>query len=153
MDLAALAARHRAPEVERAGRQSAASPSTVGSDARCTSRGDRDRLVQLMTILLDNAIDHSPSGGPDHGHGPSIGGDQAEVGGRGRRARASRPADRERIFEPFARLPGVRRDRAGGTGLGLAIARRIVEAHGGTIQVDPAWTAGARFVVRLPSTG
>ena len=60
-------------------------------------------------------------------------------------------ADRERIFEPFTRLPGVARDRAGGTGLGLAIARRIVTAHDGTIGVDDAPGGGARFVVTLPA--
>ena len=59
--------------------------------------------------------------------------------------------DRERIFEPFSRLPGVARDRAGGTGLGLAIARRIVTAHEGTIGVDDAPGGGARFVVTLPA--
>ena len=62
-------------------------------------------------------------------------------------------ADRARVFEPFARLPGVARDRAGGTGLGLAIARRIVTAHDGTIGVDDAPGGGARFVVTLPAVG
>jgi len=112
--------------------------------------GDRDRLIQLLLILLDNAFDHAPSGtsvavavAPDGrwvvltvtDEGPGI-----PVG------------DRERIFEPFTRLPGVARDRSGGTGLGLAIARRIAAAHDGTIAVGDAPGGGARFIVSLPAT-
>jgi signal transduction histidine kinase len=59
------------------------------------------------------------------------------------------PADqRERIFEPFVRLP---RSPRGGTGLGLAIVRRTVESHGGTITCDPSPNGGARFTLRLPA--
>ena len=59
-------------------------------------------------------------------------------------------AQRERIFDRFARV-GVARDRpSGGGGLGLAIARRIIEDHGGTIEVADA-SSGARMVVRLPA--
>lgn len=54
-------------------------------------------------------------------------------------------ADRERIFEPFARLDDSRSRSSGGVGLGLAIARRIVEAHGGSIAVGDAEGGGARF--------
>lgn len=59
------------------------------------------------------------------------------------------PADqRERIFEPFVRLP---RSPRGGTGLGLAIVRRTIESHGGTITCDPSPSGGARFTLRLPA--
>ncbi len=59
------------------------------------------------------------------------------------------PADqRERIFEPFVRLP---RSPRGGTGLGLAIVRRTIESHGGTITCDPSPTGGTRFTLRLPA--
>ena len=113
--------------------------------------GDRDRLVQLLLILLDNALDHSPPGGTvtveveradrnvvltvaDHGPGIAV-------------------AERERVFEPFTRLPGVRRDRSGGTGLGLAIARRIATAHRGTIRIADAPGGGAAVVVTIPAAG
>ena len=56
----------------------------------------------------------------------------------------------EAIFERFTRLDDARSRDAGGTGLGLAIAREIVEAHGGTVRVDPDHVPGARFVVELP---
>lgn len=113
--------------------------------------GDRDRLIQLLLILLDNAFDHSPSGSTvTVGVTPSGRTVVLTVADEGP---GIADADRARIFEPFQRLPGVARDRAGGTGLGLAIARRIVTAHEGTIGVDDAPGGGARFVVTLPNTG
>lgn len=63
------------------------------------------------------------------------------------------PAERERIFERFARLEeGRTRDR-GGAGLGLALSKRIVEQHGGRIHVEDRPGGGAAFVVSLPSAG
>jgi len=59
-------------------------------------------------------------------------------------------AERERIFEPFTRLSGITRHGSGGTGLGLAIARRIADAHGGTIVAGAPDGQGARFTVTLP---
>ena len=56
--------------------------------------------------------------------------------------------ERERIFEPFVRLP---RSPRGGTGLGLAIVRRTIESHGGTITCDSCPAGGARFTLRLPA--
>ncbi len=113
--------------------------------------GDRDRLTQLVLILIDNALDHAPSG-------TTV---RVAVGRSARRVELTvmdegpgiPPAERDRVFEPFTRLPGVRRDRAGGTGLGLAIAQRIAAAHDGTIAVDDAPGGGARFVVSLPRRG
>ncbi|MCG8417436.1 MAG: ATP-binding protein [Proteobacteria bacterium] len=62
-------------------------------------------------------------------------------------------ADREQIFEPFARLEGSRNRDAGGTGLGLAIAARISAWHGGTITVEDSALGGARFCLRWPLAG
>lgn len=112
--------------------------------------GDRDRLVQLLLILLDNAFDHSPAGG-------TVTVDVQRVGEVVELTVADQgpgipPAERERVFEPFTRLPGVRRDRAGGTGLGLAIARRIASAHRGTIHAADASGGGAAFVVTIPAS-
>jgi signal transduction histidine kinase len=113
--------------------------------------GDRDRLVQLLLILLDNALDHSPSGGTV----------TVEVQWNGRNVElivadqgpGIAESERERVFEPFTRLPGVRRDRSGGTGLGLAIARRIATAHRGTIRITDAPGGGAAVVVTIPAAG
>lgn len=113
--------------------------------------GDRDRLVQLLLILLDNAFDHSPPGGTVtvDVHRAGTGVEMAIVD----EGPGIPVAERERVFEPFTRLPGVRRDRSGGTGLGLAIARRIATAHQGTIQVADATGGGAAVIVTIPSVG
>jgi two-component system, OmpR family, sensor kinase len=59
------------------------------------------------------------------------------------------PGERQRIFEPFFRLPGAT-ERDGGVGLGLALVRSIVQRHGGTVQCEANPAGGARFVVQLP---
>ena len=129
---------------ERGVRLAVEAPGPAPADA------ERARLVQLILVLVDNAIDHSPAGG--------------EVAMRVRRVDARivvevddqgpgiAEADRQRIFEPFTRLPGTTRHGSGGTGLGLAIARRIAEAHGGTIEAGSPPAGGARFTVTLPAT-
>jgi signal transduction histidine kinase len=63
------------------------------------------------------------------------------------------PDQRERIFEPFYRLPGAS-ERAGGVGLGLALVRSIAARHGGSVVCEgrPDGAAGACFVLRLPTT-
>jgi two-component system sensor histidine kinase CiaH len=113
--------------------------------------GDRDRLVQLLLILFDNAFDHSPEAGTVtvdvHRSGHDVAVTVSDEGP------GIPEPERERVFEPFTRLPGVRRDRAGGTGLGLAIARRIVDAHHGSIRIADAPGGGAAFVVAIPSSG
>jgi signal transduction histidine kinase len=108
--------------------------------------GDPARLRQLVTILVDNAIRHSPRDGvvrvvvrPD-GAAASV---AVEDQGPG-----VPPPDRERVFDRFWRGPGA---PAGGTGLGLAIARWIAEHHQGSIAVEDAAGGGARFLVRLPA--
>jgi two-component system sensor histidine kinase CiaH len=112
---------------------------------------DRARIVQLLLVLLDNAVDHSPAGGEVavrvHAEGGAV---VIHVDDQGP---GIPEADRRRIFEPFTRLPGTTRHGSGGTGLGLAVARRIAEAHGGTIEAGTPPAAGARFTVRLPSAG
>ena len=59
-------------------------------------------------------------------------------------------AQRERIFEPFYRLPGAS-EREGGVGLGLALVKSISERHGGTVRCDARLGGGATFVVELPA--
>jgi len=110
--------------------------------------GDADRLLQILLILLDNATRHSPAGTVV----------TVDLGRRDRFAWVSVAdrgpgvpvADRERIFEPFARATGDHRRRGEGTGLGLAVARTLVERHGGTIVVGDEPGGGARFTVSLP---
>ena len=117
-------------------------------DAQATPlTGDRTRLRQLSTILIDNAIRHSPAGSrvriglrPRDKGGATLTVDDQGPG--------IRPEDRARVFDRFWRAPGA---SAGGTGLGLAIAHWVVERHGGTIEVADAPGGGARIEVHLPA--
>ena len=120
----------------------------VDSEGPVPALADRDRLVQLLLVLVDNAIDHSPSGETVTVRVRAIGGKAViDVDDRGPGIPV---AERERIFEPFTRLTGTTRHGTGGTGLGLAIARRIADAHRGTIRADSPAAGGARFTVTLP---
>lgn len=61
--------------------------------------------------------------------------------------------ERERVFEPFYRLEASRNRESGGTGLGLTIVRRIVERHGGRIELADSRHGGLAVHVRLPTAG
>jgi signal transduction histidine kinase len=58
---------------------------------------------------------------------------------------------RERIFEPFFRLPG-HAEREGGVGLGLALVRQIAARHGGSVRCEPHAGGGSCFVISLPAS-
>lgn len=60
-------------------------------------------------------------------------------------------ADRERLFEAFARGDDSRDARLGGVGLGLAIVRQVAQAHGGRVWVESSTLGGARLVIRIPA--
>jgi signal transduction histidine kinase len=57
---------------------------------------------------------------------------------------------RERIFEPFYRLPG-HAERSGGVGLGLSLVKQIAERHGGRVRCEEREGGGSRFVLSLPA--
>ncbi len=110
--------------------------------------GDPDRLLQVLLVLLDNATRHSPAGADvTLDMGRRDGRAWVSVADRGPGVPA---ADRERIFEPFARAVGARGRRPEGTGLGLAVARTLVERHHGSIEVEDRPGGGAAFTVSLP---
>jgi signal transduction histidine kinase len=121
-----------------------------GPGPAITVDADPDRVVQALVVLLDNATRHTPEGG-DVIVSVVRSGSHAEV-----RVDDSGPgvpaADRELIFEPFARLPRPAGRRGSGSGLGLAIARRIADLHGGSLVAGDAPTGGARFVLSLPAS-
>ncbi len=110
--------------------------------------GDPARFRQLVMILVDNAIRHSPAGGRV---GVAVRVDTVGLSlivdddGPG-----IRPDDLPHLFERFYRAPGA---PGGGTGLGLAIAKWITERHGGRIDVVNRAEGGARFKVQLPPNG
>ncbi|HEX2205101.1 MAG TPA: PAS domain S-box protein [Longimicrobium sp.] len=107
---------------------------------------DPERVVQVLSNLLGNALKHTPRGGRIRlraayaagearfsvlDTGPGVGAD-----------------DLERVFEPFWRGPRATRE---GLGLGLSIARGLVEAHGGRIWAENLPGGGAAFHFTLPA--
>jgi signal transduction histidine kinase len=107
---------------------------------------DRGKIEEALHNLLDNADKHSPAGArveidlafgevaarltvTDHGQGMA-------------------PEERACLFQPY-QVTGASKDKTG-VGLGLSIVRRIVEGHGGNVQLEETPGGGARFVVTLP---
>jgi signal transduction histidine kinase len=60
------------------------------------------------------------------------------------------PEQRERIFEPFYRMPG-HAEHAGGVGLGLSLVRQIAQRHGGDVRCEAREGGGSRFIISLPA--
>ncbi|HVM12171.1 MAG TPA: ATP-binding protein [Actinomycetota bacterium] len=108
---------------------------------------DRARVQQVFGNLLSNAAKFSPADSP-----VELGADAVDreirfwVRDQGP---GVDPADRAKLFEPFARLAAS--DGKPGTGLGLYIARRIVEAHGGRLWVESRAWEGATFAFTVLS--
>jgi signal transduction histidine kinase len=117
--------------------------------------GDEDALEAALGSVVGNALRYTPTGGRVGLHAGSANG-SATV-----RVDDSGPGvaveEREAIFAPFVRgIAGNRRESEAedaGSGLGLALARRITEAHGGTLSVSPSPLGGARFTLSLPRRG
>lgn len=113
----------------------------------CMIRGDTEALRRVVCILLDNAIKFSTS--------PSVvrivvenkGAALLTVSDSGPGIASD---DLPLIFERFYRVSKDRSRKTGGSGLGLSIASRIVEAHGGKINVESTPGQGSTFTVRLP---
>ncbi|MDR7400916.1 MAG: ATP-binding protein [Armatimonadota bacterium] len=112
---------------------------------------DRDRLEQVLTNLIDNALKYTPAGGRvEVAVHPRAGEVEVTVSDTGRGIPAE---DLPHVFERFYRADRSRTRGSGGTGLGLAIARHIVEAHGGRIAVRSRPGEGTTFTVVLPCNG
>lgn len=108
---------------------------------------DRQRLTQALMNLLRNAVDYTPAGSPVT-LGSRVSGRSVRIWVRDEGPGIA-PADRERIFDRFAR-GGAGRRRGDGAGLGLAIVRAIAEAHGGRVELASPPNAGATFTLILP---
>jgi signal transduction histidine kinase/PAS domain-containing protein len=110
---------------------------------------DEEGLRQIVEQLLSNAVKYSPEGGDivitACGDGPDVAELTVSDAGIGIPA-----ADREHLFNRFYRGANARHTAILGNGLGLPLVRGLVEAHGGTISLDPGHRPGTRIVVRLP---
>jgi len=112
---------------------------------------DYDKMQQVFTNLIGNALKFTPSGGSVTITTRRVG-DKAEVvvadSGMG-----IAPEFHAKIFEKFGQVDTSETREIKGSGLGLPIARSIVEAHKGTLTVDSDAGKGARFIVRIPLFG
>ncbi len=115
-----------------------------------TVAGDRDSLIELIAILLDNAIKYSSPGSAitlgstlaGHTVGLSVSDEGSGIA----------PADIPHIFDRFYRADSSRsKGHIDGYGLGLSIAKRIVDIHHGYIAVDSLPDHGTTFRIKLPA--
>jgi signal transduction histidine kinase len=156
--------------VEQARPRAAAHNLSVTCESRCIVLGDRDRLKQLVTNLVENAIRYTPAGGRVDVSVRSVTGLQHR--GAIVRSRIARdpstsismahltisdsgigiaPTDLPHVFERFYRADKARSRAHGGTGLGLSIAQYVAQAHGGSIEATSGGiNRGSTFTVRLP---
>lgn len=108
-------------------------------------RGNPDRLAQVLTNIVGNAVQYTDEGRVAVRVATADGQAVIDVADTGRGLSA---ADQERVFERFYRTD---ENYADGSGVGLTIARQLVWAHGGTIAVaSPGAGRGTMFTVRLP---
>ena len=149
---------------------------TGGSDAAASAaivvQGQPRLLRRVLRNLLENAARHGAGEvvmelGIERGvtglHAAAPHAEAKAEAGRSADTRASAvlrvrdhgpgvpAAERERIFEPFYRLPGAS-EQSGGVGLGLALVRSIMQRHGGSVRCEDNPGGGACFVVQLPLT-
>src|SRR5204863_4507379 len=112
---------------------------------------DADKVRQVLTNLVDNAVKYSPDGGRV----------TVEVATAGPRLRfcvrdeglGVPPAEHRRIFEKFYRLDPDLTRGVGGTGLGLYISSELLERMGGRIWLESSGDGGSTFVAELPLAG
>ena len=113
------------------------------------ARADAERLHQVFSNLIENAIKYGRQGGKVAIGAQDTADSQVEAwvrdDGPGIPAEA-----RERVFERFYRVDRARSRDTGGTGLGLAIVKHIVQAHGGEVWVKSELGEGATFFLTLP---
>ena len=121
-----------------------------GGDASPVSaRVDGEAFRRVLLNLLDNAVRYGPAG-------QTVRVALSRAGAWARLAVEDEgggvpPADRERVWRPFVRLPRDVAEASAGSGIGLTIVRELAELHGGRARVESAAGGGARFVVELPA--
>jgi signal transduction histidine kinase len=109
---------------------------------------DQGKILRVVANLVDNALKYSPSGGQVTLSAEP--GQEKMIVVRVRDNGPGVPEEfRQKIFERFSQIPGVR-GRRRGTGLGLTFCKLAVEAHSGQIWVESNPTGGSDFIFTLP---
>jgi signal transduction histidine kinase len=120
----------------------------VRVSGRLWAHGDQERTAQILAVLLDNALTHTPKGGSVSVTG-SARGSYVEVVVKD--SGPGIPTEHlSRVFERFYRIDTARSRSGGGTGLGLAIARDLAHAQKGDLEAENAEDGGAVFRLALP---
>jgi signal transduction histidine kinase len=118
------------------------------ADPEAVVEVDPDRMQQVLLILIDNAIKHTPSGGKVdvsvRRHGQQVSVEVADTGS------GISAEHLPRVFDRFYRADRARASEQGGTGLGLAIAKMLVDAHHGHLQLTSQLGSGTQATVTLP---
>jgi two-component system phosphate regulon sensor histidine kinase PhoR len=136
-------------------------------------KADRDRLVQILVNLIDNAVKYTPEGGSVHvtAHRVNWSNSQVVDSPKPIDELTARPVDRgdlveivvedtgigipekdlPRITERFYRVDKARSRELGGTGLGLAIVKHLVQASGGSLVIESELGKGTRVRITLPA--
>ncbi|KXO98805.1 ATP-binding protein [Tsukamurella pseudospumae] len=123
-------------------------PAVASDPGTVELTGDRDRLHQVVTNLVSNALRHTPDDASVRVRVAVAPG--AVVLSVADTGEGMDPGEAARVFERFYRTDSSRSRGSGGAGLGLSIVQSIVERHGGTVTVETAPGEGATFTVRLP---
>jgi signal transduction histidine kinase len=110
-------------------------------------RADQRRLTQVLINLVGNAIKFTETGSIDIGVKAVDGQFNITVSDTGPGIAAE---DREKIFEEFHQVDNSSTRKKGGTGLGLSISRRLIELHGGRIDLDSTLGVGSTFRIIIP---
>jgi signal transduction histidine kinase len=117
---------------------------------------DEIRFRQILLNLLSNAVKYSPAGATVRLLAEQLSAAESKLGCASVRVRVVdagpgiAEGELQRIFEEFYQVADGHRSRLKGTGLGLPLTKRLVELHGGRIDVESPPGAGATFVVELP---
>ena len=162
-ELLLLARLDQGPQLDRGPVDLAAVAADAVSDARTVQKdrpihlvasgpvivtGDEARLRQVTANLVSNALEHTSPETPVHVNVAASGGEATLIVADEGPGLA--PEDASRVFDRFFRVDESRSRDDGGAGLGLSIVAAIAHAHGGSVAVETAPGAGARFIVTLP---
>jgi signal transduction histidine kinase len=144
--------REVAEELEPMARAKAIDLALVEPGDRLYAWADRDKITQVLTNLMTNAVKFTPNGGVVTVHAMP-----AETG-RWLRVSVSDTGagipelERQRIFDEFYQIAQPGQQKSQGVGLGLAICKKLIDMHGGVIEVESIPENGSTFSFTLPQS-